>query len=80
MNVAQKKTGTFGSKYAQRRRQRQKSISYNGIKTSLAKVHGDSPLYAPRGRASTCMHPCTKAIVNLKQAKFILGMRDRFNI
>lgn len=78
MTVTQKKTGTVQSmsdEYAQRRLQRQKSKSYNGMKMSLAKVHGDSTLYAPKGRVPTHMHLCTKAIVNFNQAKFILEVR-----
>lgn len=67
-------------KCAQRRLHRQKSTAYSEVKMSLANVCGDSALYAPSRRALTHMHLCTKAIVSFNQAKFILGMRDRFNV
>lgn len=67
-------------KRAQRRLHRQKSTAYNEVKTSLANVHGDSALYVPSRRTLAHMHLCTRAIVSFNQEKFILGMRDRFNV
>lgn len=67
-------------KRAQRRLHRQKSTAYNEVKMSSANVYGDSALYAPGRRILAHMHLCTKAIVSFNQEKFILGMRDRFNV